>query len=338
MAAPAAIKKKSRTRAPTTADWLLLIILIALGGSSFTLIRGAIETIPPAIVSVGRLWIAAAMLFGIMRAKNRRWPQMIVGTTRGPRLHRLWAWMIAIGIVGYSAPFLIFPWAQQYVASGLAGVYMAFMPLWTLGLAYAFADEQLTPQKIGGFLLGFVGIAILVGPEAIAGGASSSFLAQAGLLLATLLYAASAVMSRRSPPARPRAFSAGVVLAGAVFATPALLFTGPIDPSAWSPKSIASVIALGIGPTGLAGIIIIMLIKRVGAGFMALANYLTPVWAIVAGAVFFSERLNASVFIALFLILAGVAISQRRRPLAIEAGDAMIEEIRSKIEDSQSES
>jgi drug/metabolite transporter (DMT)-like permease len=247
------------------------------------------------------------------------------------RPHRLWVWMMGVGAVGYSVPFLIFPWAQQYVESGLAGVYMAFMPLWTLGLAWFFADEKLNARRIVGFLMGFAGVLILMGPEAVKGVAGSSLVAQAGLLAATLLYAASAVMSRRAPAARPRVFSAGIVLAGAVFATPALFFT-PIDPATWSAKSIASVFVLGLGPTAFASVIIIILIRRAGASFMALANYIVPVVAVVAGAILFHERLEPTAFVALGVILVGVAISQSKSRPAIETGDALAADITPIIE------
>lgn len=313
---------RPRPAEATAFEWTLLALLVALGGSSFTFIHAAIETAPPPLVAVGRLWIAAMALYAVMRVKGRRFPPFLVRTKKGPRIHRLWAWMTAIGVVGYSVPFMIFPWAQQYVESGLAGVYMAFMPLWTLGLAYVFADEKLTGARVAGFAMGFAGVMILMGPEAVRGIAGSSLAAQAGLLLATFLYAASAVLSRRAPAARPRVFSAGIVLMGAVFATPALFFT-PIEPAAWSLKSLVSIVILGLGPTALAGVLIIMIIRRAGASFMALGNYFTPVISVIAGAVLFHERLDPSAFAALGVILAGVAVSQRKGRPAIETGDAL---------------
>lgn len=319
---------------PATAspvEWALLALLILLGGSSFTFIHAAIETVPPSLVAIGRLWVAAFALYAVMRAKGRKFPPLLVRTKNGLRVHLLWGWMIAIGIVGYSIPFLIFPWAQQYVESGLAGVYMAFMPLWTLGLAYFFADEKLSARRVAGFAMGFAGVMILMGPEAIGGVAGSSLVAQAGLLLATFLYAASAVLSRRAPTARPRVFSAGIVLAGAVFVTPALVFTS-IDPAAWSPKSVVSVIILGLGPTALAGVIIIMIIRRAGASFMALGNYFTPVIAVIAGALLFQERLDPTALAALGVIFAGVAISQRKGNPVIETGDALAADLTPMVE------
>ena len=328
---PSPVDKRSGPRAAGPAEWALLALLIALGSSSFTFIHAAIETIPPQYVAVGRLWVAAAALYLVMRAKGRRFPPFLVRTKNGLQPHLLWAWMAAVGMIGYSMPFLIFPWAQQYVESGLAGVYMAFMPLWTLGLAYFFADEKLNARRVIGFLLGFLGVLILMGPEAMRGLSGSSFAAQGALLFATLCYAVSAVISRRAPAARPRVFTAGIVLAGAIFATPALLFT-EFEPRGWSATSIASVVILGLGPTALAGIVIIMIIRRVGASFMALANYIVPVVAVMLGALLFHERLEATVFIALAVILAGVAISQWRDRPVVEAGDALAADIAPMVE------
>ncbi len=292
-------------------DWMLLAGLIAMGGSSFTFIHMALETAPPAVVTIGRLWLAAIFLCGAMRAKGRRFPPLLVRTIKGLRPHRLWVWMSMVGLIGYTIPFFIFPWAQQFVPSGLAGVYMAFMPIWTLMLAALFADERLTPARIAGFVLAAAGVLVLMGPDALAGISGANLLAQAGLLLATLLYAASAVMSRRAPPARRIVFSAGIVLMGALFSTPGLLFT-PIDPASWSARSMLSIVALGVGPTALAGVIIIIIIRRAGASFMALANYIVPLFAVLAGAALFGERLGLNVFLALALIFAGVFISQQR--------------------------
>lgn len=308
---------RQRRRLKTAADarpfdWALLAGMIAVSGGSFAFIRAAVETIPPAAVAAGRLWVAAAVMYAAMRLARRRLPPLVVKTAKGPRLHLTWAYMLAVSAVGYAAPFFIFPWAQQYVESGLAGVYMAFMPLWTLGLAYFFAGEGLTRGKLIGFALGFLGVMILIGPDVIGGAARSSVLAQAALLLATFLYAATVVIARRAPPIRPRVFTAGILIAGALIMTPALFFTD-LRPAEWSAASLMSVAALGVGPTALAGLLVIMMVKRVGAGFMALSNYLIPVVAVIVGAIVYHERLGPNVIVALGVILAGVALSQRRR-------------------------
>jgi drug/metabolite transporter (DMT)-like permease len=293
-------------------DWTLLALIVAFGGSAFVMIRTAVETIPPMGVAVGRIWVGALLLYAVMRAAGRRLPPLFVRSSGAIRIRRAWKWMFAVGAVGNLLPFFLFPWAQQYVESGLAGVYMAFMPIWTVALAYFFAGESLSGRKLIGFLLGFAGVMILMGPEVIRGALSSDIKAQAALLFATFLYAASAVIARRAPPIRPRVFAAGMMIVAAIMATPALLFV-ELQPSDWKFASIASVIGLGLFPTGLNGVLIIMLIRRAGAGFMSLSNYITPLWAVAMGAAIFHERLETTVFVALILILLGVAISQRAR-------------------------
>lgn len=306
-------------------DWALFALIVAFGGSSFAMIRTAVGTMPPAAIAVGRIWVGAILLYVLMRAAGRRLPPFFIRTKNGLRIRRSWKWMIAVGASGNVLPFFLFPWAQQYVASGLAGVYMAFMPIWTIALAYFFAGETLNRRKVLGFALGFAGVVILMGPDVLKGALSSDIKAQAALLFATFLYATSAVLARRASPIRPRVFAAGMMTVSAVMATPAV-FIIDFEPGAWSAASIASVIGLGVFPTGLNGVLIIMLIRRTGAGFMALSNYVTPLWAVAMGALLFAERLEATVFIALALILSGVAVSQktpfrRRITPADSAGD-----------------
>jgi drug/metabolite transporter (DMT)-like permease len=288
-------------------DWAAFALLVAIGGSSFAFIEIAIETIPPPAVTVGRLWVAAVFLYAAMRAAGERLPPLRDGHGA---IHRAWSPVAGVSLIGYVIPFFIFPWAQQSVESGLAGVYMAFMPLATLALARLFADERLTRWNAAGFALGFLGVLILMGPEAASGVSSSSALAQAGLLVATLCYAISVVITRRAPELHPRVFACASVLGAAFLSTPALVVAPPRI-GEWSLAGAASVVMLGLAQTGLAAILIFALIRRVGAGFMSLANYLTPLCAVLVGAVAFGERLGAHALIALALTLFGVALSRR---------------------------
>lgn len=307
--------------APTLYDWLLFAVIVAVGGSSFAMIRAAVETVPPAAVTVGRLWVGAIFLYIVMRQAGRAFPPL-TEKGAGIKLHPEWAWMIAISLVGYVVPFLIFPWAQQFIDSGLAGIYMAFMPIWTVGLAFLFAGESLDARKITGFLMGFAGVVILIGPGILTEAASSNIAAQILLLAATLGYAAAAVMTRKAPPIKPRVFAAGTLVVSAIATTPALIFAD-LNIASWSLVGALNVIGLGLGPTGLAGVLLIVLIQRTGAGFMALANYLTPLWAVGLGALLFGERLDASALAALIIILFGVGVSQSgRRASAVLPDDA----------------
>ncbi|MEM9170044.1 MAG: DMT family transporter [Pseudomonadota bacterium] len=307
MAQPAGPGGEPEAR-PTLRDWIAFAVIVALGGSSFAMIRGAVDTVPPSVVSVARLWVGAVFLYAVMKQAGRRFPPLVSDGA----ITREWRWIAAVAIVGYVGPFFLYPWAQQYIESGLAGVYMAFMPLFTMGLAYLFAGEALTARKIAGFALGFIGVGVLLGPAAFSGAASSSLVAQLALLAASLGYAGAAVITRRAPTIRPRVFAAGTLLCAATLSTPAL-FLFDLKADQWSLVGLLNVVGLGLGPTGLGGVLLIIIIQRVGAGFMALANYLTPAWAVIAGAIVFGERLEPFVFVALGVILAGVAVSQSGR-------------------------
>lgn len=320
-------------------DWALLGLVVALGGSAFAMIRTAVETMPPAAIAAGRLWVGAGLLYVVMRLAGRRFPPLFIKAHGKWRVRRSWGSMFAVSATGYVLPFFLFPWAQQFVESGLAGIYMAFMPLWTLALAFQFAGEAITKRKLLGFAMGFAGVVALMGPEVLKGVAHSDFRAQAGLLLATLLYAASAIYARRAAPIRPRVFAGGVVLIAAILATPALLLVD-LKPTEWGLPAILSVVVLGLGPTGFAAVLIIILIRRTGAGFMSLANYITPLWAVGVGALLFHERLEANALIALALILGGVAVAQRGpfksggTGLPAESGDGLAGDLEPIVEKS----
>jgi len=275
------------------------------------MIRTAVETIPPIIITVGRLWVGALLMTAITLGTGRRFPPVIIKSDNRQTLNNDWRFMIVIGAIGTAIPFFIFPWAQQFIESGLAGIYMATMPIWTLGLAAMFAGESLTGRKLSGFVIGFIGVLILMGPAVLNGAASANVLAQASMVIATLFYAVSAVITRRAPDIRPRVFSAGVLIAAAIVATPTLFFVD-WQQDQWSMISILNMIGLGIFPTGIGAFLIVIIIQRVGAGFMSYSNYITPIWAIILGALIFQERLLLSAFLAFAVVIVGLAISQTK--------------------------
>jgi len=120
---------KSTPASPQPFDWLLLGLIVAFGGSAFVGIRAAVETMPPAAVAVGRIWVGALVVWLIMRQAGRRFPPFIQRGNGKWRVRRSWQAMIGVGLVGNLLPFFLFPWAQQHIESGVAGILMAFMPI-----------------------------------------------------------------------------------------------------------------------------------------------------------------------------------------------------------------
>lgn len=285
--------------------WLFLLTMVMIGGSSFAGIRLAVETAPPSIVGAGRLWVATFFLFVYMQTTGRR---MIPLRNQG-RLHPAWLFAIGIGLTGYSVPMVLFPFAQQSISSLLAGIYMAFMPIVTVFLAAIFADEPLTKRKLIGFVGGTIGVILLIGPGALQNIFSESVIAQLALLVATTGYAIASVIMRRAPVVPARSFAVAFMLVASLLVTPLAisdLMKGPeISLTSW-----LAIITLGLGPTGATAILIITMVRNVGAGFVAMSNYLTPMMAILVGVLAFGEQLEWRYLAGLLVILTGLAIAQ----------------------------
>jgi drug/metabolite transporter (DMT)-like permease len=287
-------------------DWALLFALATLWGSSFMFNKLGVATVPPLTVVAGRLAIAAVILFVVVRALGRRFP------APGP----IWAAYAVLAMVGNAVPFFLITWGQQVVDSALAGILMAMMPLTTLVLAHFFVSgERMTANRIAGFLLGFAGIVVLMGPAALAGlgGAFTQSVSQFAVLCGGLCYAANSVIARRTVRGDFLVASAGTLaIAAAVVLPLALVLERPweVAPSA---SSAAAIVWLGLGPTAVATICYFALISSAGPTFMSLVNYLSPLVAVVCGVALMAERLGTEAYAGLALILAGIGLSQLSR-------------------------
>ena len=213
-------------------------------------------------------------------------------------------------------PFYCITTAQKTVDSSLAALYTAGAPLFVgAGTHWLFHDERMTPRKALGLLIGFVGVGVLFGPDAIRTWGSASVAAQMLLLLATLGYAVSTLIARAAPKMPPLAFASGYVTAGALCSYP--LLSG-VDLAALTPnaQSIAAVIGLGIGPTAIAGMLYLVVVNRAGANFLALTGYSIPIVSVIMGYLFFRETQEWNAVLAFALILSGVWLAQRGGPKA----------------------
>jgi drug/metabolite transporter (DMT)-like permease len=192
---------------------------------------------------------------------------------------------------------------------------MAVTPLAVILLAhFLLPDEPLTAGRIAGFLAGFAGVALLVGPEFLLGGRTGGSLA--GLLAVlggALCYATTAVITRLGPAHHPLVMSTAVTLAGSLILLPAYfaLDGGVLREFALPAGPLAAVVVLGMLSTGFAAVIFFFLVTQAGAGFMTMQSFLVPPWAVITGALVLDERLRPGAYAAMILILAGLAIAQR---------------------------
>ena len=223
-----------------------------------------------------------------------------------------WHWSIRL----HPSPFHHGP--QIYIEGGLASIYLAIMPLFTVILAAIFtSDEKLTFWKAVGVTIGLIGIIVLIGPAAFEG-IGINIIAQLAVIGSALMYAIGAVYARFVYPLQPKeligwALRLRIVTAQFVMAILMLIpFSFLLeDPLAIRPSAQTwwLLIFLGIGVTGLATVTYFFLIEELGAGTAAMTIYIIPIAGVITGILVLSEPFRWQMAVALVLILGGIAIT-----------------------------
>jgi len=201
------------------------------------------------------------------------------------------------------------------VDSGLAGILMAMMPLSTILLAHFFVSgEAITTNKLIGFVVGFVGVVILMLPQINADTQYQwlHLLAMLSILCGAISYAINSVIAHQLPNISLTLLSSGVLMAASVLILPISIWSS----YGWIPdvsnSALLALLILGLFPSGIATIVYFSLIRRAGAAFMSQTNYLIPLWAVFIGVVFGYEYISLNAMIALAVILSGIALAQRK--------------------------
>jgi drug/metabolite transporter (DMT)-like permease len=285
---------------------LLLSALALIWGASFMFIKIADRQLAPSTLILGRLGLAALTL--------------AVTAPRGTfaAVRENVRWIAVVGLVNTAVPFWLLSWGETRIQSGLASIIQAAVPIFNAALAFCFFRElRVTGMKLVGVAVGFVGVALLVGaqPEGKLLGALAvvgmAFCYGAGGLLA----------SRHLRPVPAHAVALGTTTVSALLAAPAGIAQAPHHvPKA---ETFAAIGVLAVVGTALAYLLFFALISRAGSGYASLVTYLVPPIALAYGAIFLNERFGPAAFVALVIILAGVALGtggvRFRRALASEA-------------------
>ena len=288
----------------TATSWLLVIFLAFVWGGTFMVTEIALTGITPFWLAASRIGLAAVVMLtiwafrGFALFKERPNPTQILT-------------LITVGVISSALPFSLLAWGQQYVTSGFAGVSMASVALIVLPLAhFLLPGEQLSPRKIGGFVIGFVGVVVLIGGQAFeSSGAAMETPGRLACIAAASCYAISSILMRRLPPVDPMGLATMLMLVGAAAIVPTALLTEGAPPRP-APETLGVLLFLGLVPTAGAAFLRTYVVRTAGPVFMSLVNYQVPVWSVLLGALVLSEPLPLSLLYAMALILAGVGLSQ----------------------------
>lgn len=281
-------------------DWLVLLVLAIIWGGAFFFIGVAVRHVPPLTYVWLRLSFGAAALW-------------IYLALRGERISlpkEVWGSIILLALLNNALPFTLFGWSQTHIASGLASILNATTPIWGVVVAHFLThDERMSPRKLAGVLLGFGGVAIMIGPSLLSN-LGTSALAELACVTAALSYALAAVWARRFKAlgVSPFSVTTGQLTAGAIIMLPMSMFIDRPWTHAFPPISaISAIIALAIFCTALGYVLYFRLIEHAGATNALLVTLLVPPVAILLGGLFLGETLAPQDFLGLALIALGLA-------------------------------
>jgi drug/metabolite transporter (DMT)-like permease len=211
---------------------------------------------------------------------------------------------------------MIIPWiligtAEQKISSGLAGLLIASVPIWSNIITYLQGDKDaLKANRVLGIGIGFIGVVLIVGIETLTG--SSDPLSILMVIVAAIGYAYAIIMIRNKlPDVSGIAINAVAMAITAIFYLPFTIALWPDHTVA--PEATYSVIALGIFSTGLAFAIFFTLIADIGPTRASLVTYWNTAIAVILGVIILSEPLTIGMTVGLPLVMLGSWLVNRRQ-------------------------
>lgn len=284
----------------SSTDWLLVVGTSLTWGSSFVWIAVGLEAFAPPLITLLRIAFGAATLVFFRKARTP------VDRADLPAIALL-------GVLWMAAPLLLFPIAQQWIDSSLAGMINGGVPI-IAGLIAAIIVRRRPPAKtILGIVVGFAGVVAVSWPAVQ--GSSATALGAGLAILATVSYG---IALNIAVPLQQRYGSLPVLLRAQLVALALTVVPGIIAAtrSTFDWASLGAMIPLGCLGTGLAFVWMATLIGRVGAARGSITIYFVPVIAIVLGALFRAESISPVSLIGTALVIAGAYLASRTQARA----------------------
>jgi len=282
------------------AEWGLVSFLALTWGASFLFIDIALDSLSPGVIT----WLRAALGASALA---------LIPSARGSVDPESWPQIVLLGFTWIAIPFTLFPLAQQWIDSSLAGILNAAMPLFAAAIAAILLRRLPGRIHVIGLLLGFAGVILVTLPSW--GEGDSAVLGILLVLLATLLYGFSvniAVPLQQANGALPVVLRAQIV--AAIATLPFALFGLGNSSFAWS--AVGAVFVLGVFGTGVALVVMASLVGRVGASRGGVAIYFVPIVAVILGVVFRDESIAPLAIFGMVVVLVGAYLASRREASA----------------------
>ena len=283
-------------------EWGMIVILSIIWGGSFFFVGVAVKEMTPLTIVMCRVSLAALVLLAYVRLSGARMPT-------DPRL---WGAFFVMGALNNLIPFSLIVWGQTHIESSLASILNATTPIFSVVLAHFLTgEERLTANRMTGILLGWIGVSLLIGIEALSGFGLRG-MGQVAVLGAACSYACAAIYGRRFKSLSPVVVAAGMLTGSAVMICPlALVIEQPWQLSPGMP-TWAALVGLAVVSTSLAYIIYFRVLSTAGATNILLVTFLIPVSAILLGVLVLGERLGWNAVGGMVLIFSGLIVIDGR--------------------------
>ena len=292
----------------TLSQWLQLLLLALLWSIAYTFVGFALRELPPLTLVLCRLALAAAMLAVVVHAMALAWP-------RGPKE---WAPFVVMSVFNNVIPFSLIARGQQDIASGLASVIIATTPLWTVVLTRVFRPaETIGAMRLAGLALGVAGVAVLFGPEAMAG-RGTLFQGMVLVLVAAMSYGCAGVWGARFRDVPPILASCCQLVGSALILLPlSLIVDRPWNLPMPGLLTVSSIVALSVLSTVVAYIVFYRVLAAVGGTNVMLVTLIMPPLSIALGIALLAETFQPRYAAGAAIIALALVVIDGRAPRAV---------------------
>ena len=276
-------------------DWSIAVTVAALWGSSFLWIAVALDSLTPDVVAFGRVAFGATALWMLPAARR-------------PIPRAMWPTVVVVAVAGNAAPALLFAVAQRSVDSSIAAMINSATPIAVLAVGVVLTHRLPDRRQATGIGVGLVGVVSIAAPSLAGNDAAPSGVALLALAVLGYGIANNVVVEPQqhvgAVPIIARALTISSLLLAPLAATGA-------DDSTFTTGSVAAVIVLGVGGTGIARALNATLAGRTGAARGSITTYLVPVVAIVLGTTLRDEQIEPLQLAGAAVVLVGAWLSTR---------------------------
>lgn len=289
--------------------YFYLLFLSTVWGCSFLFLKMIAPIVPPLTIAAVRISVGAIVIALYILMKREKFPSH----------SSIWIKGTIIGIIGTGVPFVFISWSMKYINSGTAAICMSIIPLSVFVMAhFSTHDEKMSWSGLIGIISGICGVLVLFYDNLSTNNSILATIALVAMLLAAFGYALANILIRRYVKTDPISTSFVILTTSSIVLWPIVfIFETPFEVN-YSSVEILSLLYLGIVPTGIATMVMVIFTQKAGSTFVSYNTYLIPIVGVLTGFIFLDEALKETTILSIIFIAIGIYIAQRPKKSALK--------------------